>query len=51
VRQQQRQQNHCRDVNREDAIFFEIFGAMVGAIDRRHVVRIVKEERQRVENH
>jgi len=33
-----------REVHGEDAVLVEIFGAMVGAVNCRHVVRIVKEE-------
>ncbi len=38
----QRQRDQQGQMNRKDPVFVEVFRAMVGAVDRRHVVRIVK---------
>ncbi len=48
MRQHQRQYDQRRDVHGEDSVFVKVFFAMVGAIDRRHVVRVVEKQRQRV---
>ncbi len=51
MRQDQRQHDERRGVHREDAVLLTILGAMVSAVNRRHVVRIVEEECQRVKSH
>ena len=51
MRYQQREHDQRRDVHREDTILLEIFGAVIGAIQSRHVVRIVEEECEGIECH
>src|SRR5436853_272473 len=51
VRCDKLEREQCGQVQREDAISLEIRSGVIGAIDRRHVVRVVENQSQRVKGH
>ena len=51
MREQKGEKNQAGDMDREHPVFIEIFLGMVGAINRRHVMRVVEDQRQGVETY
>jgi hypothetical protein len=49
VHQHDRERKEHRDVDREEAVLVKIRRGVVGAMDRRHVVRVVAKHREQVE--
>jgi hypothetical protein len=49
MNQDDRERDHHGDIDGEEPVFFEIFRRVVGAVDRRHVVRVVAKNGEQVE--
>ena len=50
MRKQQREEDQPCDMDCEHPVFIEVFLGVIGAVDGRHVVRVVKNQRQRIED-
>src|ERR1041384_2813627 len=51
MREQKSEENQPCDMDCEHPVFIEIFLGMIGAVNGRHVMRVVKNQCQRVETY